>query len=248
MKKWLSKIQKSRTYILCVLFVIFIPAGLNYLMKKESLFDYVGNDTDWLSFWGSYLGGCFTVLLGIYSISQENKRQSKLIRHEAKMTTLHLEIENCKVHRQEIINYINNDLNLVDSSQLTIIIDSYIKHGKGKGDTIENLTNYLSKCTQRKNKCNLIKQEEPIFYKYNQQMVECLDVLVEETNKVIDIMSNFENLNQRKEHINKIMYLDKINTETEKLIAQASEIIKQITEKISSKEKELHDLQLKTDL
>ena len=160
-----------------------------------------------------------------------------------------MEIENCKIHRQEIINHINNDLQFVNSLRLSLIVHSYTKRNKGEvGETIERLTHYLLECTNRQNSYGFIKQKEPIFDDYDQQMKICIEKHINIAKELLNIMHTGSNFQQRKEAISGINYTDQINIETTKLIKKASEVVEYVTNEISNKEKELLDLQLKKDL
>ena len=72
---------------ICIICIVGIPILINILILKPRLFDIVGTSTDWLSFWGGYLGAiisagvAFTIL---YIQRKDNKKQNEENRDENK--------------------------------------------------------------------------------------------------------------------------------------------------------------------
>ena len=86
---------------ICIICIVGIPILINILILKPRLFDIVGTSTDWLSFWGGYLGAIISagVAFAILCIQrQDNEKQSKKNRDEN-------EIQN-KSNRQLQLNVI----------------------------------------------------------------------------------------------------------------------------------------------
>lgn len=73
---------------ICIICIVGIPILINILILKPRLFDIVGTSTDWLSFWGGYLGAIISagVAFAILCIQrQDNEKQSKKNRDENKI-------------------------------------------------------------------------------------------------------------------------------------------------------------------
>lgn len=60
--------------------MIALPFALNEVMKWESFRDFVGKDTDWLSFWGGYLGALVSAIVAfviLWITYNQNKQENK---------------------------------------------------------------------------------------------------------------------------------------------------------------------------
>lgn len=68
--------------IIIILIAVLAPIGINGLLTKEKIAEYsiAGESKDWLSFYGSYLGGIFTAYISFIILSftiRNNKVESK---------------------------------------------------------------------------------------------------------------------------------------------------------------------------
>ena len=61
---------------LVVVITILIPLLINFLILRPAWFQYVGESTDWLAFWGCYLGGVFAAIVGFVTLYHSAKRQN----------------------------------------------------------------------------------------------------------------------------------------------------------------------------
>ncbi|MCM1151174.1 MAG: hypothetical protein NC209_05625 [Alistipes sp.] len=67
--------------------IIAAPVALNFILRIPAFIQFVGNDTDWLTFWGNYLGGCVGALIALFVLHKtlqqnheeniENRRASR---------------------------------------------------------------------------------------------------------------------------------------------------------------------------
>ena len=55
---------------------LIIPFAINLLLLCPAYFPFVGNATNWLAFWGSYLGGGLAALVGFVTLYYSAKRQN----------------------------------------------------------------------------------------------------------------------------------------------------------------------------
>ncbi|SEA17294.1 hypothetical protein SAMN05444145_10249 [Alistipes timonensis JC136] len=82
-----------RTVILVAILSILIPIGLNYILNQETpcKITVVGEGKDWLSFYGSYIGGVLTSLISftilLFTINH-NKNSQQIILQEQSLSQL----------------------------------------------------------------------------------------------------------------------------------------------------------------
>lgn len=73
-----NKLKNSILIFSGILVIAVIPALINFLILQPSIFEFVGKGTDWLMFWGSYLGavisaGVAFIILYIQRIDNEKQ-------------------------------------------------------------------------------------------------------------------------------------------------------------------------------
>lgn len=110
-----------------VIFAILAPVIVNFMLGSKTPFniEVVGLPSEWISFYGSYLGGIVTALVGFYTIYRSNK-QNKL---QIQIT-----------YKQEYIK--NLKLTLANSISLFDCL---------REDDIADCTDDLSKCRKKLN-------------------------------------------------------------------------------------------------
>ncbi len=244
---WIFKIMKNLSskiwFLIAILLVFVLPFFLNWVLMLDCSFDFVGQDTDWLAFWGAYLGAVFTLLLGLYSIHRNNQKQICLMRHEAQIHALQIEIEKLNLQRVEFINYARKDLQLVDSLRVTNLIYALEKHLRTRDATLILLEQYQSECCERKNRYLLLNQIDSSISSYNVQFLVCIGAILEKLTQLGKILQEETNLKVFFEKINKVEYESEFTNQKTDLCKKASEIINDFTEKISNKRNELESLQ-----
>lgn len=70
---------------ICIICIVGIPILINILILKPRLFDIVGTSTDWLSFWGGYLGAIISAGVAfaiLYIQRKDNEKQNMENRNE----------------------------------------------------------------------------------------------------------------------------------------------------------------------
>ena len=68
MKDWLKK------YWWAILIILILPVAINFALLVPAFSPIVGEDTDWLAFWGGYLGAIISA--GVAFIILTNCLQS----------------------------------------------------------------------------------------------------------------------------------------------------------------------------
>lgn len=69
-----------KQYWWAIVVIILAPVALNYILQIPAFVRIVGNNTDWLTFWGSYLGGIIstlTALFILYKTLQQNHEENE---------------------------------------------------------------------------------------------------------------------------------------------------------------------------
>lgn len=54
-------------YVVVIVILILVPFAINYFIQFERLWDVVGEDTNWLAFWPSYLSAAVSLIMIIYT-------------------------------------------------------------------------------------------------------------------------------------------------------------------------------------
>lgn len=74
MKEWLKK------YWWAILIILILPVAINFALLVPAFSPIVGEDTDWLAFWGGYLGAIISAAVAfiiLYIQRKDNERQIK---------------------------------------------------------------------------------------------------------------------------------------------------------------------------
>lgn len=69
-----------KAYWWAILIVIIAPVLINYLILKPAFFNFVGKDTDWLGFWGAYIGTVLSSVIAFYVLHkqlEQNQNENK---------------------------------------------------------------------------------------------------------------------------------------------------------------------------
>ena len=182
-KKWFFK---YRVIIIFSIIVILIPIVLNVIMSRNAVFDFVGQDTDWLVFWGTYLGGVLTVIFGVCGIHIEIKFHEQRNRDENDIKSLKIEIEKLKTMRMEIFKIMRNDVELIDIESVNCLIESYLKGYCSKQFTKESLLKQKIDCYNRKKSCTQIKNDD--IEEYEEKLCICIDFVCTEIDFILTLI------------------------------------------------------------
>lgn len=88
-----------KRYWLVIIIIIIAPVALNCLMLKPAIFKFVGKDTDWLNFWGAYIGVVISSAMAFYVLYKQleqnhiendknRKLQMNILEHQQKTAWL----------------------------------------------------------------------------------------------------------------------------------------------------------------
>lgn len=84
--------------IATLLVLLLIPLVINLLIQSPSIIPTVGTPIDWLTFWGCYLGGIFSALIGfvtLYYSSKKQKLQLQINYKQMELSTLRAKLADC---------------------------------------------------------------------------------------------------------------------------------------------------------
>ena len=93
--------MKAKKYLYWgIVIALILPPILNWILRAPSPFNVpiVGESSDWLLFWGSYLGGIIATLVGLVTLFvtlRQNTLSSKIDRKESALRSLLAEITHC---------------------------------------------------------------------------------------------------------------------------------------------------------
>ena len=133
-------------FIGIILATILLPFIINWLILQPCKFQFVGNDVDWLSFWGSYIGAiisagvAFVILAIQYRQSQNENRKNR---------KLQIDVIEYQQKRQWL-----NDLKIkctqyfdgFDADSLELIVNSFYNE-----ESEENIKKTLKALSDKKN-------------------------------------------------------------------------------------------------
>ena len=60
-----------KKYWWVILLIISVPIIINCLILKPAMFKFVGKDTDWLNFWGAYIGTVLSSCIAFYVLRKQ---------------------------------------------------------------------------------------------------------------------------------------------------------------------------------
>lgn len=134
-----------------IVLAILAPIMVNCLIQQDAWFVFVGKDTDWLVFWGNYLGGVITALVSMVILfvtlkhnHKENQNQQKYQEYRALENKLYDYIDTIKVEKLTIwlTAYQGKNIDIDDYSALLV-----------------NLTEYYNELAHKKGTCHLLEDE-----------------------------------------------------------------------------------------
>jgi hypothetical protein len=74
---WINKLQKyevGKKYWWLFLLVVVTPIVMNIVMIQPKFFTFVGNDSSWLGFWGSYIGAVLSSAIALFVLFRQQQQ------------------------------------------------------------------------------------------------------------------------------------------------------------------------------
>lgn len=210
--------NKKLKIVLILVVILLIPLCINSLILCPAIFDFIGEGTDWLLFWGSYLGGAFAALVGFVTLYYSAKRQNiemQISRKESSLRILQAKLSEC-VSR---FNY---------SRMLTISL--YIDQSEKYDQILDELLKYQDEIIASSNAwgvmyadMNNINDKQAFQDKYE----DCIHLFIETITEMLKLITALKDVNT-----NKLMIqANKMSTkqDIQHLYKQKADIIDQIT-------------------
>lgn len=104
--------EQKNTIILLIgiVIIIAIPIIVNYVLKMPSPFNtrVVGNPTDWLAFFGAYLGGIVTASFGLVTLYINQRNYERSVERENEKELVHYRENQAMMLQDELIRRIES--------------------------------------------------------------------------------------------------------------------------------------------
>lgn len=122
--------------------IVLIPILLNWLIQWQSFFEFVGEDTDWLMFWVTYISAIasFAMVFITWRTLQQNKKQLNELKRqweEQNKPKLFCSLERSKEDMLLILENISNSA----ATNVSIAMDTNIEKRNGYFNKVVDLLN-----------------------------------------------------------------------------------------------------------
>ena len=161
---------------LLLITIITIPIITNTFIGLNTPFSIKvsGSETDWVSFFGSYLGGVLTAIIGYITLYYNTKQSEKTILVSQKTQTI-----------KELEQTLANCVSLFDYSKvgkISLFFDSPSKYD----DVLQELDSYLDRIATTANAWGVIyaNSEQQVIRDFQDTYTTCVSRLVEKINEV----------------------------------------------------------------
>lgn len=172
--------QRLKLFVI-VLTMLFVPIILNIVLgscNPLDCIDVVGDPRDWLGFYGSYMGGCLTALIGFITLARDEKSNK-----------LQIQISHKEHYVKELEGRLAECISLFDYSRVGII-SMYLDDKSMYSMVIKDMDTYLNKVTSTANAwCTIYgssqQQEVKDFLEAYNKCVRQLISAINEVTKLI---------------------------------------------------------------
>lgn len=134
--------SKRFRLVMLVLTMLLVPIILNIILGFHNpldSIDVVGDSRDWLGFYGSYMGGCLTALIGFITLARDEKSNK-----------LQILISHKENYVKELEGRLAECISLFDYSRVGII-SMYLDDKSMYSMVIKDMDTYLNKVTSTSN-------------------------------------------------------------------------------------------------
>lgn len=226
-----------KNYKLRIFFLFLaIPPILNFILGQNTPnnIGVIGNPETWLGFYGSYLGGVITALIGFYTIYRSER-----------VSALQMEIERKREEIGHLEDRLAECVSLFDFSKVGIV-SLYLPNSSKFNDVLAELNDYHNKVTTTANAWSTIYGDSdcPYIKEFQNSYVDCWDALTKQINQVSSMIVelqcvylNIKNLEgstaeaRTRTNTNRVMelaaQLDKDQKERDSIIRAISDIVSQ---------------------
>lgn len=133
-----------------LLFIVLlgIPVLLNFLIGIPRFCSIIGSEGEWLLFWGSYLGGILTALVGTITLINNDRKQK-----------VRLEIEYKRDALRRLEQILSDAVGMFDYSRLAKVV-LYLDNSQGRKDFLQDMDEYYQTCVAKANSWGVIYERE----------------------------------------------------------------------------------------
>lgn len=198
--------NKKLKIVLILVVILLIPLCINSLILCPAIFDFIGEGTDWLLFWGSYLGGAFAALVGFATLYYSAKRQNiemQISRKESSLRILQAKLSECV----SIFNY---------SRMLTISL--YIDQPEKYDQILDELLKYQDEIIAKSNAWGIMyanKTNKPYIQDFQDKYEHCIRLFISAITEIQLLINDLKTTTEKRkinEIINKITQINKDHT------------------------------------
>lgn len=105
--------------------IIIAPILINWLLLKPKIFDFVGDDSIWLNFWGTYIGTVLSTMVAFYVLYKQMEQNHTENRNNRELQISILEYQIKSQWLTELKSKMADVYNAFSQNDLTMLGDSY---------------------------------------------------------------------------------------------------------------------------
>ena len=208
--------------VLILVVILLIPLCINSLILCPAIFDFIGEGTDWLLFWGSYLGGAFAALVGFATLHYSAKRQNiemQISRKESSLRILQAKLSECV----SIFNY---------SRMLTISL--YIDQPEKYDQILDELLKYQDEIIASSNAWGVMyanKTNTNYKQAFQDKYEHCIRLFISTITEVQQLIIDLKTTTEKRKINEIINKITQINKDHEKVINDELKPLFQLAQK-----------------
>lgn len=127
-----------KKYWWVALLVIIAPILINYLILQPALFRFVGKDTDWLSFWGAYIGTILSSVIAFYVLHKQLQQNHDENEANRRQQISFIAYQQKSMWLNELKTRMYDYFMAFSQNDIISLIDYYSRHDK-KDDIIKEI-------------------------------------------------------------------------------------------------------------
>lgn len=112
--------------------IIVAPILINWLLLKPKIFDFVGDDSTWLNFWGTYIGTVLSTMVAFYVLYKQMEQNHTENRNNRELQISILEYQIKSQWLTELKSKMVDVYNAFSQNDLTMLGDSYGNYGNNQ--------------------------------------------------------------------------------------------------------------------
>lgn len=127
-----------KKYWWVALLVIIAPILINYLILQPAFFSFVGKDTDWLSFWGAYIGTILSSVIAFYVLHKQLQQNHDENEANRRQQISFIAYQQKSMWLNELKTRMYDYFMAFSQNDIISLIDYYSRHDK-KDDIIKEI-------------------------------------------------------------------------------------------------------------